>query len=140
MTRQTDTDWIVEGAKVALYIHGYDRDSVRIATVERLTKTQIVLPEDRRFRREDLVEIGQRGTWDPQAAELMRVDDPRVIDVRAGQRIRGLVAAVERATTGRIVTLATARTALAAIEAEIYTTRTALDRLASMRQTDGKEA
>lgn len=134
MSRQPGTDWIVEGAQAAIYTYGRET-RVRLATVERLTKTQIVLDGDRRFRRDDLRQIGPRGAWDA-LVELRRPDDKDVIDALAGQRIRGLVRAVSRATSGEISTLATAESALASIEAEVRRARATLDQLAGAPQPD----
>lgn len=73
MTTAEDTTpaWVTEGAKVAIYSLGNFGASVTLTTIERLTATQVVCANGRRFRRNDtngsrdngLCEVGD--IWGP---------------------------------------------------------------------------
>ena len=64
-----DRDWIREGAKVALYNPGIGGSTVRFTTIARLTKTQIVLDGDIRYRRDDLSRVGGNYKWQWRSRE-----------------------------------------------------------------------
>lgn len=73
-------DWITPGAQVVIGGWPVLSGSYDIATVERLTATQVVISEGRvRFRIKDLLEVGgERKLFDPT--------DPTVRRAMAGQR------------------------------------------------------
>lgn len=132
MTRQTDTDWICEGAKVAVYTTGHAGDRVQFDTVERLTGTQIVLAgRSYRFRRDTLQPVGARGTWDTETAELIRPDDQRVIDLRARVRLRNLANLIGNAATAQKGGVADVLAALNQMEQAVAETRASVKALAA---------
>jgi hypothetical protein len=128
MNRQTDTSWIVEGAKVAVYTSGHLGDRVRFTTVERLTDTQVVLAgTTTRFRRDDLTEVRRRGGYDTERTELVRPDDHRVTDLRARAALRKLTARIgELAKVDKDAGSAEVLAALEQIEHAVVTTRKAI--------------
>lgn len=68
-------DWIYEGAEVAQYISV--GDVTTLTTVERLTATQIVLANGRRYRKDYLRrEVGDKDAW--RTRVLLPVTDQRV--------------------------------------------------------------
>lgn len=70
-------DWVHPGAQVAMYGHGTGfGDPVSLTTVERLTATQIVLANGRRYRRDNLRR--QLGTAGYRSAHLMPATAPEV--------------------------------------------------------------
>lgn len=77
----------------------YGGHRVDVATVERVTATQVVLEGGtRRFRRDDGREVGkQRQGGYGMVAELRPLDDPQVRQLRAEQAVNGLVRRIERA-------------------------------------------
>lgn len=86
MTRQTDTDWIREGAPVAIYRDSYHgAGSYLTATITKLTKTQIVCDNNQRFNRERLTMLGNSG-W--TAPVLKPLDAPEIVRVRNVERFR----------------------------------------------------
>ena len=92
MTRQTDTDWITEGARVAeLSINYSGGNNVRFATIDRVTKTQIVLDNDRRYRLADLRPVGEKNSGWGGRRELRRADDPDVRDAVANQALSNML-------------------------------------------------
>lgn len=79
-------DWITVNGKVAVRIYGYTGRAIRfdIRTVQRLTATQIVLSDGRRFRRSNLNAVGS------QDADLLSPSDPRVLDGLAKEQVERL--------------------------------------------------
>lgn len=101
-------DW-KPGQRVAVYQHGAI-EHVKLATVERLTATQVVLDNGRRFRK-DGSEVGRssRGVWSTTWTELRPVDDPQVWAARARQAVAQLVYRIgekQRTLNGEGATLA----------------------------------
>lgn len=92
MTEATDPAWVVPGAQVATIGRGYDRNPW-LSTIERLTKTQIVLSNGRRYHRKNRRPVG-----DYYGPELMSVDDPQVLDALARQELSALEGLVEKAS------------------------------------------
>jgi hypothetical protein len=91
----TDTDWIHEGANVAEYnSRGYNI-TFALATIERLTTTQIVLDNGNRYRRDTLTVVGDR-----YSNVLLPVNDQRVIDARARAELSEVETVVHRMTRG----------------------------------------
>lgn len=78
-----NTDWIVEGAKVAEFSWHGSRSRVALTTIERLTKTQIVLANGNRYNRDRLRMVGDN----VYRKELMPADDQRVRDVIAAEAV-----------------------------------------------------
>lgn len=97
-----DRDWIREGAKVALYkFRAWGSASVTFTTVERLTGTQIILADHPvRYRRDTLHPVGRSRYDEP---DLLRADDPKVIEAAEAERLRsalhGVKAAAEKVRT-----------------------------------------
>lgn len=92
MAENDDRSWIFEGADVALLTTGgATGTTVTVTKVEKLTSAQIVLSNDRRFRRKDLKEVGDslRSGYGPRT-ELRSLDSPEVRGVLARQRVRRL--------------------------------------------------
>lgn len=85
MTQNEDRGWIVKGAEVATYSDS-DRQAT-VTTVAKLTPTQIVLADSRRFRRKDLREVAGN-TWRP--VRLVPVNDARVRRALAAQTVSRL--------------------------------------------------
>ncbi|MDG4783290.1 hypothetical protein O7614_26890 [Micromonospora sp. WMMD961] len=79
-----DRSWVVEGAAVAEYSNGYN-GSVALTTIERLTKTQIVLANGRRYNRGSLRLVGNY-----YGAELLPAKHRSVLDVLAQTAFRNL--------------------------------------------------
>lgn len=52
-------EWVQVGARVAEYTSGNHENSVRFATIERLTTTQVILSNGRRYNRTTLRRLGQ---------------------------------------------------------------------------------
>jgi hypothetical protein len=75
--QQGHEQWPARGARVAVYEHARE---VQVARVERLTDTQIVLDDGRKFRRDRLTEVGQ-----PYGKRLKRLADPVVVETRTAQ-------------------------------------------------------
>lgn len=83
-------DWLAVGAETAVYtIGGGDgRDRVRLATVAKVTATQVVVTQvtgraERRFRLADFREVGESSrSGYGSRSELRRLDDPQVRKVR----------------------------------------------------------
>ncbi len=73
----SDTDWITEGAEVAILTGGFAGDVVNFTTIERLTATQIVLASGSRYNRKTMRQVGASSAW--RFDRLMPADDPRVI-------------------------------------------------------------
>lgn len=78
------TDWVTEGAQVAIYSVAYYMPRVTLTTVERFTATQVVCVNGARFRRDTGSSVGEG------RAELRPVDDPQVRNVYARQRLSDL--------------------------------------------------
>jgi len=88
-----NTDWIREGATVAEYDgHGYDA-RVNIATITKLTKTQIVVDNERRYSRERLTPIGGSSSI---RRKILPAADPQVRDVQARRLFHDLEFDVSR--------------------------------------------
>jgi hypothetical protein len=129
MARQTDTDWIIEGAQVAVYSTGHRGTRVRFCKVERLTKTQIVMADGIRYRRDTLRPVGDSASeWRTETTELLPVTDPRVIDARAAARMRNLAATIQP-KLGQVTTLDQALEALTQIEIAVADTRRRVEAL-----------
>ncbi|GGM27522.1 hypothetical protein GCM10011608_10410 [Micromonospora sonchi] len=86
MAAHTDTDWIREGATVAIYRDSYHGEgSYRTTTIIKLTKTQIVCDNNQRFNRERLTMLGNSG-W--SAPMLKPLDAPEIVRVHSAERFR----------------------------------------------------
>lgn len=85
MTRPTDTDWITEGATVAEYSRRDVDARVAFTTVERLTATQIVCANGRRYRRDTGGIVGGDGR-----TELAHPSEARVVNVVAAKTLSSL--------------------------------------------------
>jgi hypothetical protein len=72
------TDWAREGGQAALYDGGLAIPYAVSRRIVKITATQIVLDDGKRYRRSD----GRRVGVD-YSPELLPVDDPRVLAVRA---------------------------------------------------------
>lgn len=82
----TEETWMPEvGERVALYDDWSYHGGVKFVTVERLTATQIVFDNGRRFRVKDLREVGDNDWRGPQ---IRRVDDPDVLRTQTRQIVR----------------------------------------------------
>lgn len=83
------TEEFKAGDAVAIYTSHYGEGSIIEATIARETKTQLIVftGVERRFRKSDLQEVGDRGSWSP-TAELRRTDDPSVMKARAESEAR----------------------------------------------------
>jgi hypothetical protein len=91
-TVETSRAWLAVGARVAVT----GRNSVTIATVERMTATQVILHDmETRFHRGNLRAIGRGGPWD-HVAEIAPLDSPDVIQQRMRQLLAGVPARMER--------------------------------------------
>lgn len=76
-------EWVVEGARAAIYSGSMSRDHVEIVTIERLTRTQVVITgQKRRYRRDNLHQVG-----DHYRSVLMPADDPRVLAVQERETV-----------------------------------------------------
>lgn len=92
-TYTDDRDWIAEGAKVALYrFRAWGPADVRYTTVAKLTRTQIVLDNGDRYRRDNLHAVG--GSY--SSPSLLPADDPKVTEALREQRFRDVLSAVKR--------------------------------------------
>lgn len=92
MTRQTDTDWIVEGAEVAEYnSRGYSGGTVRLTTIARLTATQIVLANGNRYNRERRRPVGDSS----YGKELLPAGDERVLETLSRDQFTEMSRTVE---------------------------------------------
>ncbi|WP_433460662.1 hypothetical protein [Micromonospora sp. CA-248212] len=92
----TEQDWIREGATVVEYSHQFNApDGITRAKVAKLTKTQIVLDNERRYRRNDLRLVGQVHNYSGYN-ELVPPNDPRIRDVIAERKLRALVHRIEQ--------------------------------------------
>lgn len=139
MTRQTDTDWIREGALVAVYTTSQGKPaSVRITTVERITATQIVVKghTSTKFRRSTLEPVGTQDAWATRAVALLPVDDPKVIAARAVIRVRNLQRTI--AEYVRTNDLDGALAVLTQIEQAAADTRTWINALTAQDATEGE--
>lgn len=86
------------GDRVGMYSQpNFGNPSVRWSTVERVTKTQYVLTNGLRYRREDLREVG-RDRWGSN--ELIAADDPRATMAAKAQERQALVTALWSAWEG----------------------------------------
>lgn len=120
-------DWQPGDRVAVLSTAPYGGDRVDLATVERVTATQVVLEGDRRFRRDDGREVGatRQGGYGV-VAELRPLDDPPVRQLRAEQAVTRLVRRIGAARdTHRREPL----TALDVIEQEVARTRAAVEKL-----------
>ena len=90
------TDWVTVGARVAEYTNS-SPDSVRLATVARVTASQVVLDNGSRYRRKDGREVGDsaRGPWACRT-DLRPLDDSQVRQARVRQVVAAVEAKVER--------------------------------------------
>ncbi|MEV1109978.1 hypothetical protein AB0I95_15185 [Micromonospora sp. NPDC049751] len=79
-----DRSWVTPGAKVAEYSNGYNA-SVTLTNIARLTKTQIVLANGRRYNRESLRLVGNY-----YGSELLPAEHHSVLDVLAQSAFRDL--------------------------------------------------
>lgn len=86
--------WIAKGATVAVLQSGTAYDRVTTTTIERLTKTQIVLTNGTRFNRETLRRVGSSNSW--HSTRLLPIDDPTVVTSIAHNRSRDAVAHVHK--------------------------------------------
>ncbi len=68
----SSTGWVREGVQVAEFYQHWSNARATIATVERLTATQIILDNGNRYRRDNGKGVGDR------REELLPVDDYRV--------------------------------------------------------------
>lgn len=82
------TDWVEAGARVLVET----RYNIKSETVERVTKTQIILTNGARYRRADGYPVGRSGSWN--AERIQNPDDPAV-----HERYRRWRAERARATT-----------------------------------------
>lgn len=88
-------DWVIEGARVADWGgYGFSR-SVSITTVVRLTATQIVCANGKRYRRDTL-----RGLGDSYRSELLPLTDPQVVNDLGRQRLSSLRHEIDRLCAG----------------------------------------
>jgi hypothetical protein len=87
----TDTGWIHEGAQVAEYSSHIMRANARITTIERLTKTQIVLANGVRYNRTTMRPVGDTS----YRSELIPADDPRVTAVQVSDLFSEMAAKLE---------------------------------------------
>lgn len=93
MTRQTNTDWIAAGTKVAIFRDSYSGDgSYTTAIIDRLTKTQIVLDNGQRFNRERLTLIGGSSYSAPM---LKPLTDPKVVQANVSVQFREVINLVD---------------------------------------------
>ena len=109
-------DWAEEhgikpGSRVVV-CEGGRSGGVSKRLVVRMTKTLIILDNDRRFRRRDGHESGTGTDWQPSAS-LALPHDPYVVDQMALLELKRLMATLNRAASGnheRIQVLKTLRT------------------------------
>lgn len=94
-------EWIKVGARVAEYTSGNsDGGSVRFAVIERLTATQIVLGNGRRYNRVTLHRVGEdRSGWGPRAV-LEDVASERVKAAYAAEAISNALYKISIITRG----------------------------------------
>ena len=81
MTRQTDTDWIAEGAQVAEVVrsHNLGVSGVYPTTIDRIANTWIYLANGNRYNRKTLAPAkGNTGTGNAPSVELLPIDHPEV--------------------------------------------------------------
>ncbi|HEX8347757.1 MAG TPA: hypothetical protein VF657_23940 [Actinoplanes sp.] len=116
--------WLTEGGPAAIVTSRGTDKQVKLVTVDRWTKTQIVLTDDaRRYRVDNLRQVG-----DHYGSKLYAANDTVVYDVRAAGIVDGLPYRVGEVTRKiRPVNLATARAALDQMEKEIAAARHVLD-------------
>lgn len=122
----TSTDWIVEGAEVAEYTR---RDLayglVTLTTIERVTATQIVLANGRRYNRARLRPVG--GDY---SVELRSAADPTVVGALAAKAACTLRASVDELfRNGRLTTGPDAQALMAAIQERVAAVQAELDQL-----------
>lgn len=91
---ESATDWPEVGMLVAEYRSGHAQDWVGFTTIDRLTATQIVLSNDRRYNRKTLRLVGQTGAWTQSTLE--RADSPRVVRTVTMQIIKGALHDIDR--------------------------------------------
>jgi hypothetical protein len=84
------SEWLTEGAEVAVLQGGWN-ESATSRKVERLTKTQAVLDNGRRYNRQTLCECG-----DPYRSRIAAIDDPKAVSIRDRQERLGQVSAARR--------------------------------------------
>jgi hypothetical protein len=76
---QTDSNWLQVGQKAA----AWSGDRVRLVTITKITKRDVVVDGGTRYRRQDLYEHG-RGSWSD--SRLADPNSPRVVAQRIKQR------------------------------------------------------
>lgn len=84
----TDTDWIREGAQVAVYRESFHGEgSYTTDTITKITKTQIVLTNNQRFRRDHLTLVGSSRYTAPI---LKPLNDPAIVQADAANQFRNV--------------------------------------------------
>jgi hypothetical protein len=86
----TDPDWLIVNAPVA---EMGDRRTVSMTVVDRFTRTQVVLANGNRYRRDRLTRH-TGDAWGP-TYRLVPADDPRVLEILAKERRVNLALRVE---------------------------------------------
>jgi hypothetical protein len=93
-TGNAEPEWLVAGGQVIVYNW---RSGARRAVIERLTKTQVILPDGQRFNRRTLSKRGT-GVWDG-SIELRDPADPDMLAKLASQRYQAVVASTRHILT-----------------------------------------
>lgn len=90
-----DDSWIAPGAEVAIVERFGQADRVKLTTVERLTRTQIICATGARFRRSDLGR-SDLGAWPAHDTDLLPASDKRVRQAIACTKARSAGAQIAK--------------------------------------------
>jgi hypothetical protein len=124
-----NTDWVREGAAVAEVIASNNRGAsgVYLATIKRLTATQIHLDNGNRYNRQTLAPIkGNTGTGAAPRVSLRSGDDPDVLRSRALKLLDQVSMTASRAHRNGALNVADVLTALDEIERAVAAARQAI--------------
>ena len=137
MTRQSDTDWIREGARVAVVSNGPHGMSVHADVITSVTQRHVVTSKNGKFQLDGLRPVG-RGGYNPTDVQMLPPSDPRVADALACIRTRNLGGTVRKLTDGFTGDVAGALAVLAEIEKAVASTHEAIEGYAR-RVAEGSE-
>ncbi|MFY1686540.1 hypothetical protein [Plantactinospora sp. WMMB782] len=95
----TETDWIVNGARIAVVVESARGDSVRFDTITGLTERYVTTGKCGKFLRRNLCPVGQ-GEYDPTIVRVLPPDDPYVALALARIRVRKVGRMADKAASG----------------------------------------